>query len=87
MIVSTTLIAMNDTEFLRYLPRCAQCGEILPAGAGPLSVAVLRVHNREYEFHAQHAPQGCKGGYVTIIQQGVINSAVLAKWDRNMEGG
>ena len=49
---------MDDTDFLRYVPKCYKCGEIIRPSGSPLDVAVARTNGREL---MRTCEQGCNG--------------------------
>lgn len=76
---------MSDDEFTARLPTCAACGEIIPPSGGPNSVAMLRLDKKEFIFHPEHAPQGCRPGFITTLHARLMPEGVVAQWEKNLK--
>ena len=75
---------MTDDDFLKFVPRCAECREMLPP-SDPAGHAALRVHWnghwRDFDFHAECAPAPCKPGHITTVTSAVdFDGSMVARW-------
>lgn len=62
-----------EDDFMRYVPRCCECGEYFLPSDGPANYAELRFVGPDgcvspgLSFHALCAPAPCRPGHVTTI--------------------